>query len=224
MIFGKHINRYYLKYLHWLLLGVFSLFVVDLFQLKIPELYRMVINGIENGYVTGKAYLGIFPEDIEEHVIRYYGIPKGAYVAGVTPGTCSDKAGIETGDIITAIDGSETRSVEELKAVGIEVSASKPIYLDIPMRTDSEVNKNTKQAMKQSIEDATGGCIKCNLVEYETRDDYLAATYRFEVGKDANYDLNDGSGWGPDYGDPSTYLGTMLPNYAGYMTKSLGIF
>ncbi|MBQ3015515.1 MAG: ABC transporter ATP-binding protein [Clostridia bacterium] len=52
MIFGKHINRYYLKYLHWLLLGVFSLFVVDLFQLKIPELYRMVINGIENGYVT----------------------------------------------------------------------------------------------------------------------------------------------------------------------------
>ncbi len=52
LIFGKHINRYYLKYLHWLLLGVFSLFVVDLFQLKIPELYRMVINGIENGYVT----------------------------------------------------------------------------------------------------------------------------------------------------------------------------
>ena len=69
-----------------------------------------------------------------------------------------------------------------------------------------------------------GGCIKINLVEYATRDDYLAATYRFNVGSDANYDLNDGSGWGPDYGDPSTYLGTMLPDYAGYMTKSLGIF
>jgi ABC-type oligopeptide transport system substrate-binding subunit len=63
-----------------------------------------------------------------------------------------------------------------------------------------------------------------SVIEFATRDDYLAATYRFEVGCDANFDLNDGSGWGPDYGDPSTYLGTMLPNYAGYMTKSLGIF
>ena len=78
--------------------------------------------------------------------------------------------------------------------------------------------------MKQSIEEATGGCIKINLVEYANRADYQQATYRFNVGSDANYDLNDGSGWGPDYGDPSTYLGTMLPDYAGYMTKSLGIF
>ena len=116
------------------------------------------------------------------------------------------------------------KAAEELKALGIEVSADKPIYLDIPVRGDSETSKNQKNAMKQSIEDATGGLIKVNLVEFATRDDYLAATYRFEIGKDANFDLNDGSGWGPDYGDPSTYLGTMLPNYAGYMTKSLGIF
>ncbi len=116
------------------------------------------------------------------------------------------------------------KAVEELKAQGIEVSAENPILLDIPVRGDSEVSKNQKNAMKKSIEEASNGCIKVNLVEYATRDDYLAATYRFEVGKDANYDLNDGSGWGPDYGDPSTYLGTMLPNGAGYMTKSLGIF
>ena len=60
LIFGKHINRYYIKYLHWLLLGVFSLFVVDLFQLKIPELYRMVINGIENGAVEVNGELHNF--------------------------------------------------------------------------------------------------------------------------------------------------------------------
>ena len=115
-------------------------------------------------------------------------------------------------------------AIEELKALGIEISAEKPIYLDFCVRADSEVSKNQKNVMKKSIEEATGGCIKVNLVEYATRDDYLAATYRFNVGSDANYDLNDGSGWGPDYGDPSTYLGTMLPDYAGYMTKSLGIF
>ena len=51
MIFGKHINKYYIKHLPILLLGILALLTVDFFQLKIPELYRMVINGIENGFV-----------------------------------------------------------------------------------------------------------------------------------------------------------------------------
>ena len=51
MIFGKHINRYYLKYAGWLFLGLLSLVAVDYLQLIIPELYGMVINGINQGYV-----------------------------------------------------------------------------------------------------------------------------------------------------------------------------
>ncbi len=55
MLFGKHLNRYYLRYAPWLLLGLLSLFVVDYMQLRVPELYRIVVNGmngipfIENG-------------------------------------------------------------------------------------------------------------------------------------------------------------------------------
>ena len=58
MIFGKHINRYYLKYAPMLLLGVLALLAVDYFQLEIPELYRMVINGVNNGRVVlgGEIY------------------------------------------------------------------------------------------------------------------------------------------------------------------------
>ena len=52
MIFGKHINRYYLKYLHWLVLGVAALIAVDYVQLFIPELYEMVINGMKDGQVV----------------------------------------------------------------------------------------------------------------------------------------------------------------------------
>ena len=52
MIFGKHINRYYLKYAAWLLLGLVSLIVVDSLQLMIPNLYQQVINGINTGFVT----------------------------------------------------------------------------------------------------------------------------------------------------------------------------
>lgn len=46
MIFGKHVNGYYLKYLHLILLGIASLLLVDYFQLKIPELYRITVNAL----------------------------------------------------------------------------------------------------------------------------------------------------------------------------------
>ena len=39
MIFGKHINRYYLRYAPMLLFGLASLIAVDYLQLVIPELY-----------------------------------------------------------------------------------------------------------------------------------------------------------------------------------------
>ena len=52
MIFGKHINRYYLKYAGWLILGLATLVMVDFLQLEIPKLYRMVLDGMSYGYVT----------------------------------------------------------------------------------------------------------------------------------------------------------------------------
>ena len=52
MIFGKHINRYYLRFGWMLLLGLCALVMVDFLQLEIPELYQMVINGVNQGYVA----------------------------------------------------------------------------------------------------------------------------------------------------------------------------
>ena len=51
MILGKHINRYYLKNAHLLLLGIITLVAVDYMQLLVPNLYQMVVNGISQGYV-----------------------------------------------------------------------------------------------------------------------------------------------------------------------------
>lgn len=51
MIFGKHINRYYRKYAGWLIAGLAALILVDYFQLAVPRLYRMVINGMNSGSV-----------------------------------------------------------------------------------------------------------------------------------------------------------------------------
>ena len=49
MIFGKQVNRYYLRYSPMLLLGTLALLLVDYMQLVIPKLYRVVINGIKTG-------------------------------------------------------------------------------------------------------------------------------------------------------------------------------
>jgi len=52
VIFGKYINRYYIKYAGWLLLGLSALILVDYIQLIVPNLYQQVINGVNQGYVT----------------------------------------------------------------------------------------------------------------------------------------------------------------------------
>lgn len=52
MIFGKNINRYYLKYLHYILLGIITLLLVDIYQLKFPEIVRDVIDGVHEGWLT----------------------------------------------------------------------------------------------------------------------------------------------------------------------------
>ena len=51
MIFGKHINYYYRKYALYLLAGLAALFTVDYLQLRIPAIYQMVINGMNQGYI-----------------------------------------------------------------------------------------------------------------------------------------------------------------------------
>ena len=47
MIFGKHINKYYLKYSWILLIGIIALVAVDIYQLKIPDVYGSIIDGLD---------------------------------------------------------------------------------------------------------------------------------------------------------------------------------
>ena len=64
MIFGKYINRYYLKHAPVLLLGILSLLTVDYIQLLIPELYRLVINGVNLGQVVVDGQTIAFTKEV----------------------------------------------------------------------------------------------------------------------------------------------------------------
>lgn len=115
-------------------------------------------------------------------------------------------------------------AIEELKEFDIEISKDNPIVMDLPYFSGNDIYTNRAQTLKQSVEEALQGCVVVNLVNCEKAADWYYAGYYTESGKDANYNLYDVSGWGPDYGDPATYLDTMLGDGAGYMAKCLGIF
>ena len=63
MIFGKHINKYYIKYGPLLLLGLLALGVVDYMQLVVPRLYQMVVNGMNDGQVMLDGVMRPFDMD-----------------------------------------------------------------------------------------------------------------------------------------------------------------
>ena len=114
-------------------------------------------------------------------------------------------------------------AIEELAAVGCDISAENPIYVDLPYNETDETYNNKANAFKQAVESTTDGMIIVNLVGGSS-DDWMDCGYNMDVGTQSNYDIYDLSGWGPDYGDPSTYLDTMLPDGAGYMAKCIGLY
>lgn len=115
-------------------------------------------------------------------------------------------------------------AIADLAAAGVEVSAENPIVIDYPFASNSETYTNVANVYKQSVESVLGGKVVVNLVTCVDYNEWYYTGYYTSYGYEANYDMYDLSGWGPDYGDPQTYLDTFLPDYAGYMAKCCGIF
>ncbi len=52
MIFGRKINKYYFKYGIFFLLGIAALIFVDIYQLKLPEIIAIIVDGIDYNTLT----------------------------------------------------------------------------------------------------------------------------------------------------------------------------
>ena len=104
-----------------------------------------------------------------------------------------------------------------------------PIHIDVPVYAASENQKNMQLAMKKSIEDAIGDYVVIDLQFLEGNSSvYYSSFYNMPTGEENSIDLVFGAGWGPDYGDPLTYMhcfdvhdGDML-NYSGINIESQG--
>lgn len=115
-------------------------------------------------------------------------------------------------------------AIEELAEEGITIDESNPIQMEYPYPSAVEVYTNKANSYKKSVEAALGGKVVINLVDAVDVDGWYYAGYYANYGYEENYDVYDVSGWSPDFGDPCSYLDTMLPDYEGYMTKCFGIF
>ena len=94
------------------------------FALPINDAVYLANDIIENGYVSGKAELGVtIADSYDSFVAQHYQMPEGAYVFSVQQGSCSETAGIQSGDVIVALDDTEIKSYSDLKIVKRNYSA-----------------------------------------------------------------------------------------------------
>ena len=125
---------------------------------------------------------------------------------------------------VTNAKNAMAEALKELEAEGVTINEKNKVVIDVNYYQQSLVQTNQANTYKKSIEDVFGDYVQVNLIPATTTDDYYSCGYRAADGASTNYDVFYGSGWGPDYGDPSTYLDTFLSEGAGYMTKTIGLW
>ncbi len=77
----------------------------------VKDIVSQILN---QGYVSGRPFLGITGERLSVFYQRYYRLPAGLYVTAVAEGSSAADVGIVPGDILLSIDGTNIRTQNEL--------------------------------------------------------------------------------------------------------------
>ena len=130
------------------------------FAIPINDVKDMVTSIIEHGYVTGKPNVGILMKDVPQEA-QQYGVPAGSEVLAVLDGSGAGKAGLQAGDIITAVNGTAVSGSEALKAAVQDCKAGDKVTFSVYRDGDTveleitldEDNQTTQEAMEQLQKD-----------------------------------------------------------------------
>ena len=80
----------------------------------VKEIVEQLVN---QGYVSGRPTLGITGESVSNFYQRYYRLPAGLYITEVEEGCGADEVGIQPGDILISIDGTQISSSDDLNTI-----------------------------------------------------------------------------------------------------------
>jgi serine protease Do/serine protease DegQ len=118
-----------------------------------------------------RGVLGINIYDVTPDIAKEYGLGEasGALVAGVAPGSAAEKAGVRTGDVVTAVDGHGIRSAAELRrAIGM-LRVGDKVELSL-LRDGKPLKLSALIAEKGAVEAGGAGAIHKNLEGAELAD------------------------------------------------------
>ena len=101
------------------------------FAIPINDVKDIIRDLIEHGYVTGKPYMGVSVSTVSATDTKRYNLSVGAYVEAVEAGSCSEKAGLQVGDIITAINDTEITTHSALVAAKAMYRAGDTVTLKV---------------------------------------------------------------------------------------------
>ena len=114
----------------------------------------------ENDIAVLKIDVGILMKDVPQEA-QQYGVPAGSEVLAVLDGSGAGKAGLQAGDIITAVNGTAVSGSEALKAAVQDCKAGDKVTFSVYRDGDTveleitldEDNQTTQEAMEQLQKD-----------------------------------------------------------------------
>lgn len=101
------------------------------FAIPITSAKKVIDDLIENGYVTGRARIGISGEDVGKSNAKYYDLPEGVYVRYIEKNSAAEASGIEIGDIIIEADGKTVTTMRELNRIKENFSSGEKLSVTV---------------------------------------------------------------------------------------------
>ena len=101
------------------------------FAIPINDVIGIVTDYMQYGYVTGRPYMGITVQDVTESDQQRFGFPQGAVVTSVEEGSCSEKAGLKQGDVITKMDDTQITGMNQMISVKNSYKAGQTVTLEV---------------------------------------------------------------------------------------------
>ena len=101
------------------------------FAIPIDTAKPIIDELIEKGYVSGRPAIGIDGETLPATYRIYYRLPEGIYVTRVYASSDAAAKGVSEGDIITAINGIDVTTMEQLNRVKNQFTAGQTVTLTI---------------------------------------------------------------------------------------------
>ena len=85
------------------------------FAIPINDAIEIATELIEHGYISGRPLIGITGQNVSPANAEYFNWVVGIYIRSVSPGSAADIAGMEIGDIITALNEVDVNSMDALR-------------------------------------------------------------------------------------------------------------